>query len=671
MLLCTHHVLAISQLYDTHGIFQSPNYPFAYPDSLNERWEINVRTGHRVKLHFIEFDLEPGTSGCNADYVLVLSGTNTLGKFCGREAPSVALMSLSNNMVVVFHTDYSSPKRYTGFDAHYVAEDINECEEGTDGCEQFCHNGLGSFYCSCQFGYTLSPDQRTCTVHCSGNIIESQSGVITSPGYPYAYPRQSECDWLIRAKAGYVISLTFEDFDVESHPDTKCPYDALRIKQDKQTLGPFCGNIKSDWPQEITADKLIKIYFVSDESGLHRGFRARFRSSGKPCEEIEAPTNGVMYLPNNTVGNDALFSCDEGFRLVGPNSRTCLKSGKWSGINTTCEVVSCPRLEPSVNHGQIIMSHDPPIYESLANYSCDSLYELNGNEIRECQSDGTWSEEVPECIPICGVSSVQPHGPPKARIVGGKESREDSWPWVVKIVVRSTTYRVNDLCGGSLVSENWVLTAAHCVTSREPDLEALYGQKVPLESITIALGIHAFDGSNVDRGVSEIVRAPSYDVDIFDGDVALLRLDSPVVLNRKIRPLCVPDEDTFSSEDYSEFVELEDTEAIAVGWGSTSRDKIADALQEVYLPLVNFETCVDAMDDQVTENMVCAGASAGGRDACYGDSGGPLMLKAADERYYAYGITSWGEGVCAQQGKYGVYSKVGNFASWIREVTQI
>ena len=62
-------------------------------------------------------------------------------------------------------------------------------------------------------------------------MIESPSGVITSPGYPYAYPRQSECDWLIRAEAGYVISLTFEDFDVESHSDTKCPYDALRVRQ--------------------------------------------------------------------------------------------------------------------------------------------------------------------------------------------------------------------------------------------------------------------------------------------------------------------------------------------------------------------------------------------------------------------------------------------------------
>ena len=71
ILACAHHASSISQLSDTHGIIQSTNYPLPYPDNLNVRWEINVKAGHRVKLYFIEFDLEPGTKGCNADYVLV------------------------------------------------------------------------------------------------------------------------------------------------------------------------------------------------------------------------------------------------------------------------------------------------------------------------------------------------------------------------------------------------------------------------------------------------------------------------------------------------------------------------------------------------------------------------------------------------------------------------
>lgn len=69
--LRTPRVSADPQLHETHGMFQSPNYPSPYPDNLNVRWEINVMAGHRVKLYFVEFDMEPGTKGCNADYVLV------------------------------------------------------------------------------------------------------------------------------------------------------------------------------------------------------------------------------------------------------------------------------------------------------------------------------------------------------------------------------------------------------------------------------------------------------------------------------------------------------------------------------------------------------------------------------------------------------------------------
>lgn len=107
------------------------------------------------------------------------------------------------------------------------------------------------------------------------------------------------------------------------------------------------------------------------------------------------------------------------------------------------------------------------------------------------------------------------------------------------------------------------------------DLKVLYSRVSQTKPITIfILGLKHVKAltklcSDLQRGVSEIIRAPSYDTALYDGDVALLRLDSPVVLNRRIRPVCVPDEDTFSLDDYSAYYLPEDTEAIAVGWGTS------------------------------------------------------------------------------------------------------
>ncbi|XP_038062005.1 mannan-binding lectin serine protease 1-like [Patiria miniata] len=675
------HATAIP-LSGMYGVLVTPGYPAPYEDDRDLQWLITVPEGFRVRLYISDFDLEPGTMNCDHDYLMVLSGNDTLGKFCGRagtrDAPGDrSLTSQSREMEVRFHADYSNVHRRTGFRAHYVAEDIDECEE-RDICNHFCHNYLGGYYCSCEFGYSLHEDNTSCEVHCSGNILEATSGVITSPGYPIAYPRRSDCDWLIRAEAGYVISLTFEDFDVEDHPDVKCPYDALSIKQDDERLGPFCGRQKADWPEEVKADKRIEISFVSDASGANRGFRARYSTAGKPCVALDVPANGVVSVSNTTMGHNATFSCERGFRLVGPAQRTCLASGQWSDSNPVCEVVTCESLV-DINNGQVTVDDETLEWGTEAVYYCDPLYELRGSDTRVCQVDGEWSGEEPSCVAICGESRTPPRNPPRRRIVGGREARKNSWPWAARISIRAPNFGIDGIqCGGSLISETWVLTAAHCVTARRT---AIFGRVVPADSVSVTLGIHEISDTKGEvREVSEIVRAPSYDAASFDADVALLRLAQPVALTNRISPICVPDADTFRvGSDYSlyedeEFLE----EAVAIGWGETEPGSTSDFLKEVYLPVIDQSTCVESFEGRaqegyvITDNMVCAGASEGGRDTCFGDSGGPLMLKdRVLERYHAFGLISWGEDRCAQEGDYGVYAKVGNFGTWIRQITQM
>ena len=92
--------------------------------------------------------------------------------------------------------------------------DINECSEGTDNCDQRCTNTDGSYTCSCNSGYTLAEDGRSCTPVaplCGGELTGS-SGSFHSPGYPNGYPVENfECVWIIEASVGFRIELVVDD----------------------------------------------------------------------------------------------------------------------------------------------------------------------------------------------------------------------------------------------------------------------------------------------------------------------------------------------------------------------------------------------------------------------------------------------------------------------------
>ncbi|NWV71641.1 FA11 factor, partial [Malurus elegans] len=236
------------------------------------------------------------------------------------------------------------------------------------------------------------------------------------------------------------------------------------------------------------------------------------------------------------------------------------------------------------------------------------------------------------------------------RIVGGTDSSPGEWPWQVSLHARLSRQR--HLCGGSIISNQWILTAAHCVTSLEnPNIWRVYA------------GILRQSEINEDTPffkVEEIIIHSQYKFAQIGYDIALMKLVKPMNFTDLQLPICLP-----SKEDSNIFY----TDCWVIGWGyRKEKGRVQDILQKAPVPFMSKEECqARYWKRRIGDKVICAGYDEGGRDACKGDSGGPLSCRH-EEVWYLVGITSWGEG-CARPRQPGVYTKVAEYSDWILEKT--
>ena len=223
------------------------------------------------------------------------------------------------------------------------------------------------------------------------------------------------------------------------------------------------------------------------------------------------------------------------------------------------------------------------------------------------------------------------------KIVGGVEAVKGEFPFIVSL---RGSYG-GHFCGGSLIKKDWVLTAAHCVPAGIKTVVAgLYDQSQNQ-------GVEKLD-------VDKVIPHPDYNKKPQDWDYALVHLKTaskypPVALNKSV----------ISGQ----------ADFVTAGWGYTEENgQIPNVLRKVTVPLVSPEACSAAYPGSITDQMICAGLAAGGKDSCQGDSGGPLLIGSGASAKLA-GVVSWGEG-CARPNKYGVYSKVSSAIAWIESVTK-
>ncbi|KAL7297653.1 hypothetical protein TKK_0009320 [Trichogramma kaykai] len=229
------------------------------------------------------------------------------------------------------------------------------------------------------------------------------------------------------------------------------------------------------------------------------------------------------------------------------------------------------------------------------------------------------------------------------RIYGGNSVEIEDFPYQVSIQTRN-----RHSCGGSIIGPQWILTAGHCVSDYY------------LSQTTVRAGTSFVESGGSVHRIEKFARHQRfrmYGRGAPEGDIALLKLRDPIVLDDKRRPI-----ELFGPGEQVE----RDATGVVSGWGQTRATWKPNQLQAVHVPMIGKESCSELYRERVgplPSGEICALVyGRGGRDACHGDSGGPLAIGGR-----LAGVVSWGDG-CGLPYRPGVYTEVAFYRDWIEQV---
>jgi len=251
----------------------------------------------------------------------------------------------------------------------------------------------------------------------------------------------------------------------------------------------------------------------------------------------------------------------------------------------------------------------------------------------------------------CGMSQAN-------KIVGGTLANPGRWPWAV-IVGRAPTFggRFTVQCGGTLLNEDTVLTAAHCFDGGSSGPTHIRAGDTDISSSN--------DGSGIDISIGRVINHPGWNSRTLDNDISIIKLSRPLSYSRSVRWACLPS--AFQKRNLTST--LTNPNPTIIGWGSTRTGGNSETrLRQVRVPMVTQNYCSRAYENvgqvNIGDTKICAGV--GGRDSCNGDSGGPLLSDRLEGGWAVVGITSFGV-ECARDDFPGVYTRVDKYLPWIQQ----
>lgn len=343
----------------------------------------------------------------------------------------------------------------------------------------------------------------------------------------------------------------------------------------------------------------------------------------------------------------------------------------YRGVGSCTPIKQC---KPMVDYLNSSPALTPKIIQILNEYQCG----FEGIDVKVCCPNGPIQTEKARPTPtLVGHRNLNllPRNcgelPGVNRIIGGNKTALFEFPWMALLTYDTPNGR-DFRCGGSIISNRYILTAAHCITNlsnlrlvqvrcgeynitsqfdcevqSDPDLPPICAP--PVQDVTF----------------EDLIPHPNYNAATYSDDIGLIRLAAPLNTSvENVKPICLPVDSSLRNLNFTS------RRLIVTGWGATEAGRRSEDLLKVEIPVTSLENCrriYATTPALLSDRHLCAGGQ-NRRDSCGGDSGGPLQridTINGDARFVQYGVVSFGPRLCGQEGFPGVYARTDAYIDWI------